>query len=103
MKKLLMVTILAAATVGSTGCMCNGPLMRWAQSHNAWLCGSGGGGGGGGGYQQCAPVCCEPAMTNNYCAPAATNNCCQPAVTNYATAVAAPVVVAPASGGTYVP
>src|SRR5688572_21816705 len=109
MKKLLMLTILTAATVGSTGCMCNGPLMRWAQSHNAWLCGCGTGGGGG--YQQCPPVCCEQAVSSNCCQPAASANCCQPTVTNYAPAttaivqpaVVAPVTVAPAAGTTYVP
>ena len=52
MKKLLCATMVTLLAVGSTGCMCNGPLMRWAQSHNAWLCG--GNGGYGGNCGQCA-------------------------------------------------
>ncbi|MGE0608620.1 MAG: hypothetical protein AB7O62_16115 [Pirellulales bacterium] len=104
MKKLLMMTILTAATVGSTGCMCNGPLMRWAQSHNAWLCGS----NQYGGYQQCAPVCCEQAMPSNCCAPVVSNcapvassNCCTPSVGNYAPASG--TVVTPVPNNTYTP
>lgn len=115
MKKLLMMTIVAAVAAGSAGCMCNGPLMRWAANHNAWLCG---GGFGGGGYNQCAPqcapVCCEPAMTSgcapisNGCAPM-SNPCCTPVTGGYApaavvqpTIVTQPAVTQPAAT-TYTP